>query len=403
MKRAGKEIALKKMMIAIFIGFLCGLFAIIFKLILFNGIAIVLNKSRGYIIYLVPIVGGVLVGIIRKYLLNENNQQFGIAEVKKEMKEITRLIMGPRDVAIKIFGAFVTLISGLSAGTMGPIFHMGGAIGANTAYALHEDDEGIRLFIGCGVAACIAGIFNEPLFATIFVLEVIMEGYLLEDFIYIIGSVVTAKIVNKLLFISPVTLKFSEDIGISGPREYVLFIILGIFMGLVSKLYLVSIKRFSRLGKVSGGRYVLMGLLVGIMTAAVEYFTPMMYDYFNFISVKKFEFLLWIIPIIIIIKMLLTSITLGAGGFGGSFAPGLIIGVYSGILFWKVASLLLVGWGLKENTYVLVAIAGIIGGFFDAPFAGSLFVLELTGDYNLILPALMTSVISNFNVKLLEK
>jgi CIC family chloride channel protein len=146
-----------------------------------------------------------------------------------------------------------------------------------------------------------------------------------------------------------------------------------------------------------------MGLLVGIMTAAVEYFTPMMYDYFNFISVKKFEFLLWIIPIIIIIKMLLTSITLGAGGFGGSFAPGLIIGVYSGILFWKVASLLLVGWGLKENTYVLVAIAGIIGGFFDAPFAGSLFVLELTGDYNLILPALMTSVISNFNVKLLEK
>lgn len=403
MKRAGKETALKKMMIAIFIGVLCGLFAIIFKLILFNGIAIVLSKDKGNMIYLVPVVGGVLVGFIRKYLLDENNQQFGIAEVKKEMKEISRLIMGPKDVAIKILGAFITLISGLSAGTMGPIFHMGGAIGANTAYALKEDDDGIRLFIGCGVGACIAGIFNEPLFATIFVLEVIMEGYLLEDFIYIIGSVVTAKIVNKLLFISPVTLKFSSDIGIAGPREYLLFILLGVFMGFVSKLYKESLKYFDRLGKASGGRYILMGLLVGLITAGIEYFIPMMYDYFNFISVKKFEFVLYIIPIIILVKILLTSITLGAGGFGGSFAPGLIIGVYSGIFFWKIASIFLMTWGLKENTYVLVAIAGLIGGFFDAPFAGTLFVLELTADYSLILPALITSVISNFNVKLMEK
>lgn len=396
-----KTTVIRKMLVAIMIGLLCGFFAMFFKVVLFGGVSVVTSHFYGRRILIIPVVGGLLVGIIRKNFLNYNNQEFGIAEVKKEILNISKLVMKPKDVLVKMLGALITLISGLSAGSMGPIFHMGGAIGANTAYALKEDDDGIRLFIGCGVASCIAGIFNEPLFATVFVLEVIMEGFLLEEFIYIIGSVITSRVINKILYISPISMEFGDKLGIQSANEYILFIILGIFMGIVSKYYLSSIKYFDRIGSKYRNKHVTMGVLVGLLTAFVQLFLPLMYDYFNFVSIGSFDRMFSLVGVLIIVKILLTGITLGICGFGGSFAPGIMIGMYSGIFFWKLSSLLFSGWGLDASTYVLAAIAGIIGGFFDAPLSGTLFVLELTGNYALVLPVLITSVISNFNTKIL--
>ncbi len=136
-------------------------------------------KSR---MILIPIVGGLFLGLIHKYFIGEADYGFGVSGVMEEIKSINNYLMKPLVVLAKTFSTIFTLAIGWSAGKHGPIVYIGGAVGSWIGYTYNYSRDHIKILIACGVSGALAGVFNEPIFATLFVLEVILHRDYLKYF-----------------------------------------------------------------------------------------------------------------------------------------------------------------------------------------------------------------------------
>lgn len=390
---------------------------------------------------LLPMSGGLLVGLITFYLAPEA-EGHGVPEVMDAMARKGGRIR-PRVAGAKAVASALTIGSGGSAGTEGPIIQIGAAIGSGFGQWLRMSMSDIRVLIGCGAAAGIASIFNAPIAGVLFAVEVLLRDVSLRRFVpIIISSVMSSTITqavrgaNDPIFPVPFEFMSGEPVYTFSVREIGNYAVLGLVCGLVAlafvKLLYYSEDVFRRLPVHRVLRPMLGALLLGLVALGSDALTlqdippkaepaaavasvvadaeeteqpPTMGNGYPIIARTLEPHAYddhdegargWAIRILLILlgaKILVTCLTLGSGGSGGVFAPSLFIGATTGGAFGLIVQA--TGWFPEMNpgAYALVGMAAVVAASIHAPLTATLMLFELTGDYKVIVPIMLAGVI----------
>ena len=351
------------------------------------------NGSLSYVIIIIPVIGGLLVGLMMKFGGKGVNGH-GVPEVIESVNLRVGLIRF-KNALLKTLAAVITLGFGGSAGPEGPMVHIGSAFGSVGGRTMGSSEEHTKVMIGCGAAAGLAAIFHAPIAGVIFVLEVILVDFSLDTFIPVIVASVTATVVTRAALEKGALLVGSTEI-IRTVWHVPLFIALGLLCAILSvgfiKFYSAVDGYWKKL-KIPGYlKPALGGLFVGL---AAYKFPQIMSDGYNTINTvlagpAPIMFLLALIGI----KLIATSMTLGSGGSGGMFAPTLFLGAMMGSAFGGWLNSHFPGLGVSPGSMALVGMGATMAGTLFAPVTAVIMIFEITNNYSFILPLMIASITS---------
>jgi CIC family chloride channel protein len=299
-------------------------------------------------------------------------------------------------VLVKTAAAAVVIGTGGSVGAEGPVVVLGAAAASRIGRWLRASPNRLRTLVGCGAAAGISAAFNAPIAGVIFSIEKILGaagGMALGPFV--VASILAAT-VGRAVFGDQPVIALPSEFGIGSPWELLLYVALGLVTGGVAVLYTRGVWKtqdaFERVR--SPGLQVLVGaLLVGALDVA---FRANLWGHgheslrIDIVASHTALFLL----ALALAKLAATAVTFGAGGTGGVFTPALFIGATLGGACGVAAQALLPGWHLAPGAMALVGMAGLVAGATHAPLTAIMMVFEMTRDYGLILPLMLTAVLA---------
>ena len=340
---------------------------------------------------LAPVVTGAIYGPIVHRFAPETRGH-GVPEVMYAVHHRGGRI-APQITLIKALASALCIGGGGSVGREGPIVQIGSAAGSAVGQYLRLDAGRIRLLVGCGAAGAIAATFNAPLAGPIFALELILRDFTAESFIVVLLASIPATVVSRAILGNAPTLPVTST-GAPGHTDYLLFGVLGVITGILAvafskTLYLTEdvcdwAWRGPEWARPAVGGVFLGGLLLLL---------PQMYGvgYPILQHAIHGQYLIATLILLMVGKILATSLTIGIGGSGGIFAPTLFIGAMAGTTFGLIAHDLLPRLSATPGIYGLVGMAAALSAATGGPITAVIIVVELTGQYSLTLP-LMTAV-----------
>ena len=299
-----------------------------------------------------------------------------------------------------------------SVGAEAPIVLTGSAIGSNIGQKFNLDSKQLMLLMGCGAAAAIAGIFKAPIAGLVFTLEVLMIDLTMASLLPILIASVTATVFAYLFLGSNALFHFTLDSEWLVERVPA-SILLGVFCGLVS-LYFIRMMTacenvFAKLKDKPYAKLILGGSVLSLLIFLFPSLYGEGYNSINILLNGKTEadwntilnnslfyghgeWLLVYLGLVLLTKVFATSATNGGGGCGGTFAPSLFIGAFSGFLFARVWNIHQIGVYIPEKNFTLLGMAGVMAGVMHAPLTGIFLIAEITGGYGLFIPLMIVSV-----------
>ncbi len=303
-----------------------------------------------------------------------------------------------RNIALKIIAPAFTIGSGGSAGVEGPIAVIGGTIGSNIGQLLGTSQSRMRLLIAAGSAAGIAATFNAPLAGVMFATEIVLLGdYEISSFAAIVISSGIATVASRWYYganpafaVPRYTLKSAAELP--------LYLVLGIIAGLMAVFYIRLLYRmqdeFSALKLHPQLKPVLGAFIIG----CIGIFLPqIMGNGYNVIEKALDEHMAFgIIALLVFFKVVATSVTLGSGGAGGVFAPALFIGAMTGGGFGYIVHYLFPGATATPGAYASVGIGAFLAAATHAPLTGIFLLFEMTGNYQIIVPLMLSAIIGTW-------
>jgi CIC family chloride channel protein len=346
-----------------------------------------------YHVILLPALGGLIVGPLLSRFAPEAKGS-GVPQIMMAVVQRGGRIRG-RVVPAKIVASALTVGSGGSAGTVGPMVQVGAGVGSVLGQLLKASDTRVRAFVACGVAAGLAATLNAPIAGAMFALEVFI-GHFSAEFALIILASLTSSVLSRAVFGNFPSFAIPPYDLIS-ERELIFYACLGVLSaagarGFVWTMYTVE-RRFRAWhvpealkpaagGLLVGGMGYLLPQILGAgfpaMEAALEVRLP-------------FVLLAFLGPA----KMLGTALTLGSGGSGGVFAPSLFIGAMVGGVWGAVVHHLFPNITAFYGAYALVGMGATFGAAAQAPLTGILLLFEMTNDYRIILPLMLATILSS--------
>jgi len=401
------------LIMAVLVGVAVGLAAVIIK----NGVYFtrtLLTKGFSadyfnYLFFIYPAIGIGLVIILLHRIL-KIRVGHGIPTILHAISS-RKGVVKQHNLFSSVITSTLTVGFGGSVGLEGPTVATGGAIGSNLGQLLHLSYRQIILLIGCAAAGAMSAIFKAPIAAIVFVLEVVMLDLTLSSLVPLLLSSVTAAL-TSYLFLGQDVLYQVKLIDPFEMKQVPLFILLGVFSGFVSvyfsRMMVWSSELFDRIRK-QWIRWLAGGFSLGVLI----FFFPALYgegyeainaglnNQLGFLFEKSpfavFEHqtlaVFLILAALILLKVLATGLTFGAGGIGGIFAPCLFTGMVSGVLFAMTYNELFIT-DVSVTSFALVAMGGIIAGVLHAPLTAIFLIAEITMAYNLFVPLMITSAIS---------
>lgn len=302
-----------------------------------------------------------------------------------------------RPVAVRTVASAITLGSGGSAGSEGPVAVLGAALGSAIGRHLRFQPRQIKVLVGCGGAAGIAAAFNAPFAGAFFALEEVLGSFSVGAFSpVVIASVVGALTVRPFLGIHPAFR--IPPAGDAHPiASALLYPVLGVACGLVSALYSRMYQAAPSLAERLPGppwvRPVLGGALVGaIVVGSGGLLTG---NGHLAIPASVFGGLAWYALLALAFaKILATVLTLGSGGSGGVFTPTLFVGAALGGGLGVLGEKLVPGHIIHPHAWALVGMAGLVAGATRAPLTAIFMVFEITDDYSYVVPLMLVAVIA---------
>ena len=390
----------KTSLIAIVIGIITGILIGIYTLLLdhlsasfFGGNSIL--ESFGiprWSIILVPMAGGLLVGIIRKYLLKTH---YGVESVI-EASALHGGRLKTKSALAEAFLSVITIGTGGSAGKEAPGVLMGAGAGSLSAKIFNLRGKSLRVYLGCGAAAGISAAFNAPLAGIVFVVEVIFGELEAKTFIPIVLSSIFSTFVFQAFFGSD-ALSF-PTYSLSQPfYEFWLFPVLGILAGITSiffiKFFYLVREKFKNLKVSNMFKPAIGGLAVGIIGFYFPQVLGLGYDVI--LDVVANPFPIGLLLALIILKTVAFSFTVGSNGAGGSIVPSMFVGVMLGSAFGLICDSLIPWISIHPGAYAIAGMGAVFAGTSNATFTAIILLMEMTQDYGLILPFMVACVLSN--------
>ncbi len=412
-------------LVSIFIGAATGIFAhLFFYLIEFareaaygDGAQAGLFAGRIWMLVVLPTVGALAVGYITVYFASEAKGH-GVPEVMDALYRKGGEIR-PRVASVKAIASALTIGSGGSAGTEGPIIQIGAAIGSSVGQFLNIQRRQMGILVACGVSAGIAAIFNAPIAGVLFALEIFLKDFSFRTFSPVVFSSVIACSVMHALRLEDAAIFEVETLRNVGyvfmGTELPLFLILGILCSLAAVLFirmlyatedLADRLRFPEELKPALGAIGLgltgIAYLVATQSNLMPHFFGNGYPAIqSVLGPDLFEWTARGLMLLFVTKLLATCLTLGSGGSGGVFAPSLLLGATLGGAFGLALNELGIVHHTSASTYALVGMAALVAGTTHAPLTAIVMVYEITREPKVVLPVMFAAIVATTGARLL--
>jgi len=400
--------------VSILVGFMAGIGAVIIK----NLTHFIQNLLEGKLVkdyhaafyFIFPIIGFTIVYLYIKYVLR-NKVNHGIPSTLFAISK-KKGIMKRFQMFGSLIAAPITVGFGGSVGLEGPTVATGAAFSSNLSRFLHLNQATRTLLIGCAAAGAMASIFKAPIAAIIFAVEVFSLDLTLASLIPLLLASVSAIITSYFFFGNDILLPFSIEDSFE-LKDIPFYIILGIVAGFVSIYFTEMYERIQKLFDKIGSpikRLIIGGLGIGILI----YFIPPLYgegfdvmnnlvqgnpeaalqNNFLHLDLSNSWTVIGLLGGLVFFKVIATSLTFGAGGVGGIFAPTLFMGSIMGYTVAKILNQLGLSFNISESNFTLVGMTGVMAGVLHAPLTAIFLIAEVTGGYELFIPLMITAAIS---------
>ncbi|MBW4657998.1 MAG: chloride channel protein [Drouetiella hepatica Uher 2000/2452] len=395
------------LLLAVLIGMGAGAGVVLFRTLIhfihglmFGEVSSFFSPWGHWTLALIPLVGGVLIGLLRWWM-----QDFGPGLAK-----LMEVVQGNREVMLlnpvtKMVAASISLGSGASLGPEGPSVEIGAYFSLLLGKALQVSQERRRLLLSAGAAAGLAAGFNAPIAGVFFALEVVSRTTFAASAAsaVLLSAVVAAWIAQIGLGSQPAFALPAYEVR--SLMELPLYVGLGLSAGGVSLLYVRSLKFSQRCfqGEIAGFRWlatiprpfhpVMGGLCLGIVALWLPQILGVGYETVESM-LQDVQFPLPLVVSLLVMKLLMTALSFGSGFVGGVFAPALFLGASLGAMYGKVLALalpMLHDYIASPPAYAMVGMAAVLAASVRAPLTSILLLFELTHDYRIVLP-LMTAV-----------
>jgi chloride channel protein, CIC family len=340
-----------------------------------------------WFIVAVPVIGGLLYGPLIQRFAREARGH-GVPEVMLAVAEQGGRIR-PRVAVVKSLASAICLGSGGSVGREGPIVQIGSALGSAIGQLLRVDEISLRLLVACGAAGGISATFNAPIAGVFFALELILRDFEVRSFGSVVLASVTADVISRAAFGSGSFLPL-PDFQIVSLWEYPLYALLGLAAAIVGMGFTRTLYATEDLIDRLWGRQpewlrpAVGGVALGLLLLAL----PQLYGvgYAPLEQAMAGNDTLVLLLVLLVGKLVATSLTIGIGGSGGVFAPSLFMGGMLGTAFGMVANVVAPNLVAPAGAYGLVGMGAVFAAAAHAPITAVLIIFELTGDYRIILP-----------------
>ena len=410
--------------LALIVGFFAAVAAFFLHWII-NQIVLLLTSSFDrthanwlYLVY--PVVGIYLTSLFVRYIVKDNISHgitrilYAISSNKSRLKS--------HNCWSSVIASAITIGFGGSVGAEAPIVLTGSAIGSNLGQLFHLDRKMLMTLVGCGAAGAIAGIFKAPIAGLVFTLEVLMIDMTMSALLPILVSCVTATCFTYIFSGDASLFSFHLDSEWSVQRIPAC-VLLGISCGLVS-LYFIRMMGACEdvFARFKDKPYVKLAI-GGTVLSLLIFIFPALYgegyssinlllngrteaDWNRILNNSLFSgqgsMLIPYIALVLFTKVLATSATNGGGGCGGTFAPSLFIGCFTGFLFSRLWNMEQIGVYVPEKNFALLGMAGVMSGVMHAPLTGVFLIAELTGGYSMFMPLMIVSVCAYLTIIIFE-
>ncbi len=373
------------------------------------------NQYENILYFFYPAVGILLAILFMRYLVKQEPGH-GIPGVLHAISRKNGLIKFHNVYSAIVSSAFTVGFGG-SVGLEGPTVSTGAAVGSNLGQFLRLNHRQIILMISLASAAAMASIFQSPVAAIVFALEVIMVDLTMASLVPLLISTVTAVLTSYFVLGQAVMYPIDRSVAFD-PSNTLFYVGLGVLAGLLSVYFTrISIwveSSFKGMLPLWWQRFLLGSLLLGVLI----FFFPALYgegyeainqslngDFsalYNKSLFFDFKDDMWVVfalfAAVLLMKAFATSLTFAAGGVGGIFAPALFLGAFLGLFYAVFINHTGLG-GLDPGKFAVVGMGGMIAGILHAPLTGIFLIAEITGGYNLFVPLMIVSTIAYATAK----
>jgi CIC family chloride channel protein len=421
-KQRHKYISDKNFLIiaAIWVGILAGFAAVVLKTIvhflqhsLESGFNV---RYENYLYLIYPLIGIVLSVVYVRWFHRKVVFDKGLSSIIYAINKKFSNIELHKTYSHVVTSA-LTIGFGGSSGLEAPIAVTGSALGSNTAKNLLMSKSDRTLLLASGAAAGISAIFDSPIAGVVFAFEVLLTEVSIPAFIPLLIASATGAVVSKLFSDHKLFYLTTDSWSINAIPFYAL---MGVLCGFVSTYMIrTSIKTEGFLNKRKNpySKAIAGGIALGVI---IFVFPPLYgegYGSINKLMAGEFSslfnnslffdykdntwFVLGFTAALVLVKVVATSITIGAGGNGGIFGPSLFTGSLLGFFFSHAINFSQITT-LNERNFIAVAMGGLISGVLHAPLTGIFLIAEITGGYALFIPLMIVSAISYFITRYYE-
>jgi chloride channel protein, CIC family len=403
--------------LAFFVGLISGSAAVLLKTVV-RYIHHFLTHSKvfhdiHFIYLLFPFIGILLTFLYVKYFVKDNIGH-GVSRILFAISKKGGKLKTHNNYT-SLIASTLTVGFGGSVGLEAPIVLTGSSLGSSLGQLFKLNYKAKTILIGCGAAGALASIFNAPIAAVIFALEVLMLDLTMWSLVPLLISAVTGLTISYIFGNKDVVFSFT------GSGEFILknipyYILLGIITGLISFYFTKGTMWIEGLFKHFKNPYV-KWIVGGALLGGVIFILPPLYgegyntldallsgranektfgNIFSNVS-NNFWLMGLFLFLVLIFKVVATALTTGSGGVGGIFAPTLFMGGISGYLTAKFINLLSF-IQVSERNFTLVGMAGMMAGVMHAPLTAIFLIAEITGGYALFIPLMITSTVSYITI-----
>ena len=336
----------------------------------------------------VPIVAAALAGSIARF---QSSRTQGVSNVMEAIA-LGRVQLSLRSTASRVASSWIAIGGGLSIGREGPLIEMGGALGAAVGRAVHTSLMQTRVLVAAGTAAGFAAAYNTPFAGSLFVLETMAGIAAPELLLPVMAATVGATgIMRATVGAGPIY--GQRAFGLESYAELLSFALLGIAAAVVAlafKTMLAVLERWFETHPVPQPfRASLGGLLVGTIAIWLPAVVGNGYEPLN--RILDSGIVVSAVVVLVIAKMIATSGSVASGIPGGIFTPMLLVGAALGAGWSNIASFDPVS---NAGSYALVGMAAATAASIHAPLTAAVMVFELSGDYLIVLPLILATVVA---------
>jgi CIC family chloride channel protein len=386
------------LVLSIFIGVISGLLVVCFRVVIeWIKIASLGSAPHAgqYRLLYVPAIAGLVVGALVQWVFPQARGS-GVNQTKAALYIYNGFISFKTMIG-KFLTAAIAIGGGHSLGPEDPSLQIGAGVASIVSRYLNLSRERLRLFAPIGAAAGLAAAFNAPISAILFVIEEVIGKWSAAVLGSIVLSAISSVVVMRQFWGSEPMFRI-PTVTLRDPRELTAYAILGVIGGVASLIFSKSLGYLRpHLRRLNPRGAFLQPAIAGFLVGVIGYFgfPQVMGPGYDIIDQAAHGQFTWkLLLVLALLKILATTISFSSGTPGGMFAPTLFIGAMLGASVGTVEKLFFPHLTGSIGSYALVGMGVLFAGFIRAPLTSVFMVLEVSGNYSIILPVILANTIA---------